>query len=172
MRIKTFNPSFEYWSLNETEAQQLTDHLTATLGNAWTLEPADVINDELRHFLFKIKEPFEVMCGEGYLPEKITGENGFFEDGEALTLEPEPAPEPAGPSVDFYENEGLYFEYTDTDGITYTGQIYNNLPPAFPCIDWDTAPDNWEQAEKFILKNYPRPGFHSIPVSLLPKRPQ
>jgi hypothetical protein len=162
MRIKTFCPTFECWNLNETEAQQLTDHLTATLGNAWTLQPPDVINDTLRAFLFKNGEPSEEIPGEGFLPTSITGENGFFEDGEALTLEQEPEPLPVGimglttpepaSSVDFYDNTGQYYEYTDTDGETYTGRIMHG--EAFPWIDWDTCPDNWEEAEEFIAQQF------------------
>jgi hypothetical protein len=156
MRIKTFCPSFECWNLDETEAQQLTDHLTATLGNAWTLAPADVINDTLRAWLFRNGQPAEEIPGEGFLPTSITGENGFIEDGEALTLEPEECPpnplEGFGPAVEFYDNTGQYFEFTDTDGETYTGKIIHG--EAFPWIDWDTCPDNWEEAEEFIAQQF------------------
>jgi hypothetical protein len=154
MKIKTFCPTFECWHLNETEAQQLTDHLTASLGNAWTLSPPEVINDTLRAWLFAQGEPSKEIPGEGYLPTSITGENGFFEDAHTTELpKPEPAPEPSGPSVEFYDNTGQYFEYTDTDGETYTGEIKNG--EAFPWIDWNTClPDNWEEAEEFISQQF------------------
>lgn len=152
MKIKTYCPTFECWHLDETEAQQLTDHLTATLGNGWTLAPADVINDTLRAWLFRNGQPSEEIPGEGFMPTSMTGENGFFEDGQALTLEPEPAPEPAGPSVEFYNNIGQYFEFTDTDGETYTGRITHG--EHFPWIDWGTCPDNWEEAEEFIAQQF------------------
>lgn len=171
MRIKTFCPSFECWNLNETEAQQLTDHLTATLGNAWTLQPPDVINDTLRAWLFENGEPAEEIPGEGYLPEKITGPAGFFEDGEALTLaeEPEPlsvglmgfiksltTPEPASRSVDFYDNGERFFEYTNPDGEISFGKV-QPLANGGACFDWEeNAPEDWEEAEEFILKNLPQ----------------
>jgi hypothetical protein len=60
------------------------------------------------------------------------------------------------PAVDFYENEGQFFEYTHTNGKTYTGQIYNDTPPASLRVSWDTFGPfepfaDWEEAENFIL---------------------
>lgn len=170
MRVKTFCPTFELWNLNETEAQQLTDHLTGTLGNAWTLQPPDVINETLRAWLFSNGQPFEEIPGEGYLPEKIAGPAGFFEDGEALTLEPEPTPEPAGRSVDFYgeygenlgypvwdENGKRCFEYTNPDGEISYGKI-QPLANGLSSFDWEeNAPEDWEEAEPFILT-----AFHNL----------
>lgn len=154
MKIKTFNPTFEIWELTDQQAENLQSHLTATLGNGWTLKPAEIINEVLRAYLFSEVDPYEPcdeIPGEGFMPTSITGENGFFEDADTTTL-PEPAPEPAGPSVEFYDNIGQYFEYTDTDGETYTGRITHG--EAFPWIDWGTCPDNWEQAEEFISQQF------------------
>lgn len=138
----------------------MQSHLTATLGNGWTLKPAEIINEVLRAYLFSEVDPYEPcdeIPGEGYLPTSITGENGFFEDADTTTLpEPEPAPEPApetGPRLEFYEYTGQYFEFTDTNGETYTGKLVNGEP--LPWVNWDKAPEDWEEAEEFILKNLP-----------------
>ena len=157
MRIKTFCPTFECWSLNETEAHQLTDHLTATLGNAWTLQPPDVINDTLRAWLFDTyREPVDEYDAIGFMPTSITGENGFFEDGEALTLEQEPPSEPTIRSVDFYDNGERFFEYTNPDGEISFGKI-QPLANGNAVFDWEeNAPEDWEEAEEFILKNLPQ----------------
>jgi hypothetical protein len=62
-------------------------------------------------------------------------------------------------SVDFYENGERFFEYTNPDGEISYGKI---TPLAL--IDWDEdAPEDWEDAEPFILaelmreKENPRP---------------
>ena len=118
--------------------------------------PPDVINDTLRAFLFENGEPAEEIPGEGYLPEKITGPAGFFEDGEALTLEQEPPSEPTSRSVDFYENGERCFEYTNPDGEISYGKI-TPLANGNARFDWEeNAPEDWEEAEKFILKNLPQ----------------
>lgn len=67
---------------------------------------------------------------------------------------------PPAPAVEFYENEGQHFEYTHTNGTTYTGQINEEKtnPHRFN-ISWDTFGPfepfrEWEEAEEFILSQF------------------
>jgi hypothetical protein len=54
-------------------------------------------------------------------------------------------------SVDFYDNGAKFFEYTNPDGeITY-GKV-TPLANGNARFDWEgSAPEDWEDAEPFIL---------------------
>lgn len=57
-------------------------------------------------------------------------------------------------SVQFWDNEkSKYFEFSDDEnGRSYTGRIH--LTNGGDWIEWDTAPDEWEDAEKLVLKQH------------------
>jgi len=79
MKIKTLRQDFECWEINDQQTAELLTYLKWAEGPEWGKASPDVINDHLRAFLYNITEPTEEIPGEGFLPEDITGKNGFFE---------------------------------------------------------------------------------------------
>lgn len=63
-----------------------------------------------------------------------------------MTTQPTPAR-----AVDFYDNGAKFFEYTDPDGQIHYGKIQPTANGG-ASFDWEeSAPEDWEDAEPFIL---------------------